>query len=355
MRDEHLFAVVMAGGSGTRFWPTSTRARPKQFLAVADERPMISETVARLEGLIDPERVLVVAAAEQEQLVRECLPDLRPENILLEPVGRNTAACVALAAFEIRRRDPQAVQVVLPADHVIRPTRSFQRTIVAAVAEARRDARLVTLGIVPDHAATGYGYIEQGERLAEHDGIEAHEVLRFVEKPDAERAAAFVASGRFRWNAGIFVWETPVILEAFQRHASDLHAALEDATDADSLARVYPGLPALPVDEAIMERAERCSVLGIDYTWSDVGSWPSLADVLAPDAQGNHVGGGERLVASDAQGCVVHGDGGLTALIGVRDLVVVRAGKTTLVCPRERAQEVKAIVARLDESDPERV
>jgi mannose-1-phosphate guanylyltransferase len=353
MRDEHLFAVIMAGGSGTRFWPASTRARPKQFLAVAGERPMISETVDRLAGLIDPERVLVVAGADQEGLVRECLPDLRRENILLEPIGRNTAACVALAAFEVRRRDPQAVQVVLPADHVIRPAESFRRTIVAAAAEARRDARLVTLGIVPDHAATGYGYIEQGELLADHDGIGAYAVLRFVEKPDAERAAAFVASGRFRWNAGIFVWETSVILEAFRRHAPAIHAALDGPGDAATLARVYPTLPSLPVDEAIMECSDRCSVLPIDYTWNDVGSWPSLADVLAQDADGNHVGGGERLIVEDAQGCVVHGDGGLTALIGVRDLVVVRSGRTTLVCPRSRAQEVRGIVARLAESDPD--
>ncbi|MDP6538991.1 MAG: sugar phosphate nucleotidyltransferase [Planctomycetota bacterium] len=353
MVDEHLFAVVMAGGSGTRFWPASTRSRPKQFLAVAGERPMITETVARLEGLVAPEHTLVVAGAEQAGLVRECLPDLDPANVLLEPVGRNTAACVALAAFEVERRDPAAAQVVLPADHVIRPAASFQRTITAAVAEARRDGRLVTLGIVPDHAATGYGYIEQGERLAEHDGIVAHEVLGFVEKPDAERAAAFLASGSYRWNAGIFVWETAAILDAFRRHAPTIHAALDGVTGVEALALAYEDLPALPVDEAIMERAERRSVLGIDYTWSDVGSWPSLADVLAQDADGNHVGGGERLVALDAQGCVVHGDGGLTALIGVSDLVVVRAGKTTLVCPRERAQEVKAIVARLAERDPE--
>jgi len=346
---EHLYAVIMAGGAGTRFWPASRRARPKQYLAVAGGESLIEETAARLEGLVPRENVLVVTAGAQAPLVRECLPSLPARNVLVEPAGRNTAACVALAAFEIARRDPEAVQCVLPADHVIRPARRFRRSLAAAVAEARRAHGLVTLGIVPDHAATGYGYIEQGAKIAEHDGIGVHAVERFVEKPDAQRAREFVASGRFRWNAGIFVWETGAILAAVREHAPAIHAVLERATTPAELERAYRELPSVPVDVAVMEKASNRSVLPIDYFWSDVGSWASLAEVLEADADGNCKSGGGELVAEGARGCVVYGEGGLTALIGVEDLVVVRAGDTTLVCPKDRAQDVRCIIARLEQ------
>lgn len=353
MTDEHLWAVILAGGTGTRFWPASRRARPKQFLAIAGGAPMLAETRARIAGLVPDERVLVVTAEEQAPLVRECLPALPAENLLAEPSARNTAGCVAWAAFEIERRDPDAVHCVLPADHVIRPADRFRASLVAAVAEARRGARLVTLGIRPTHPATGYGYIELGAELARHGEFAAHEVLRFVEKPALALAEQYLASGRFRWNAGIFVWRTRAILAAFAEHAPDIHAGLAGLPRGDALRSAYAALPSLPVDQAILERARERSVIPIEFAWSDVGSWPSLAEVLGPDADGNCASGGARLVAEDAHGCVVYGEGGIVALIGLRDLVVVHARGATLVCPKERAQEVRRIVARLEELGPE--
>lgn len=352
---DELWAVILAGGTGTRFWPASRRARPKQFLAIAGSDPLLAVTRARLAGLVPDERLLVVTAAEQADQVRECLPSLPPENLLAEPCARNTAASVALAAFEIARRAPHSVHAVLPADHVIRPAESFRASLAAAAAEARASHALVTLGIRPTHPATGYGYIELGERRASPAAAPVHDVLRFVEKPDETRARAFLESGRFRWNAGIFVWETEAILAAFATHAPAIHAALARELGPAELARAFAALPSIPVDKAILEHARERRVLPIDYFWSDVGSWPSLAEVLEPDEHGNCTSGGAELIAEDSHGCVVYGEGGLVALVGLSDLVVVQARGATLVCPKARAEEVRRIVARLAERHPEQL
>ena len=246
MRDEKLYAVIMAGGSGTRFWPASRRAMPKQFLPIAGGKSMIAETCARLEGLVPMSRTLVVTAGDLADQVRACLPDLPRENLLVEPVARNTAACVALAALEVARRDPDAVQLVLPADHVIEPAEEFRASLRAAADEALREGRLVALGVRPSFAAAGYGYIEVGDSLAEHSGYRAYDVTRFVEKPDEARAQQFVASGSFLWNAGIFIWSSAAVLEALRTHAADILAPLEEAGRADGLEEIYPKLRAAP-------------------------------------------------------------------------------------------------------------
>ena len=347
------WAVILAGGFGTRFWPASRRALPKQFLKIAGRRTMIAETAERLRGLVDPERVLVVTAAEHAKIVERNLRRLPPENVLAEPAGRNTAACVAWAALEIERREPGSVHVVLPSDHVIEPAREFRRVLGAAFDEARESGALLTLGIRPTSPATGYGYIEAGEVLGERRGAAVHRVVRFVEKPDRARAEQFLATGRFLWNAGIFVWATRAILDAFERHQPDLLRRIAAIGDAAAREREYPRLPSLPVDVAILEKADNVRVVPIAFSWSDVGSWTALPDVVAPDERGNVVAGGVRTLAEDARGCIVHGPRGeLVALIGVEDLVVVRAGKATLVCPRERAQDVKKIVERLGAEGP---
>jgi len=355
MDSPRLFAVVMAGGSGTRFWPASRRARPKQFLPVSGGRPMITETCARLEGLVTPERTLVVTAESQVALVREALPDLPPENVLAEPAARNTAAAVAFAATEVERRDVNALQVVLPADHVIRPTASFQRTLAAAAAEAGAGDVLVIFGVRPDHPATGYGYIESGATLATRDSIPVHAVERFVEKPDLARAREFLDSGRFLWNSGMFVWSTRSILAALERHAPEIHAGFRRIAGGEALESVYPGLPSLPIDVAVLEKAANVRMLPIDYAWSDVGSWAALPELHPRDASGNWpvLVGAARLIAEDSSGCLAYAEGDeIVALVGVQDLVVVRAGNATLVCSREHAQEVKRIVERLSRDDP---
>lgn len=350
------YAVVMAGGSGTRFWPASRRARPKQLLPIAGETPMLARTIARLDGLVPPERVLVVTSAELADGVAEAVPELPRENLVVEPEGRNTAPCVALAAFEVHRRDPDAVQIVLPADHVIRPEDRFRSALAAASVEARETGRLVTLGIRPTHPATGYGYIRSGDERDKRGAWPIRDVDAFVEKPDSARAAKFLESGDYLWNAGIFVWTTDAILTALREHARDIYDGLDGVTDPVDLAKAYGALEPRAIDVAVMERAANVSVLPVDFEWNDVGSWPSLADVVEPDATGNHESGGVRLVARDAEGCIVHGDAKtLVALVGVRDLVVVRSGDAVLVCPRDRAEEVKAIVARLEVEAPDQL
>jgi mannose-1-phosphate guanylyltransferase len=302
--------------------------------------------------------VLVVTAASQAALVRAALPALPPLNLLAEPLARNTAPAVALAACEVRRRAPRAVQVVLPADHVIQPAAAFRRTLAAAARAAAESDALLTLGIRPTFPATGYGYVEAGERLAEENGIPVHRVRRFVEKPDRARAAAFLAQGGFYWNAGIFVWSTDAILAALRAHAPEIAAALErlDPRFPAELESAYASLPSVPVDVAVLEKAASVRMLPIDYAWSDVGSWAALPDLGAPDARGHWtaLSGGARLVSTGSAGCVVYAEGReVVALVGVRDLVVVRAGNATLVCPREQAQDVKQIVAELQREAPE--
>jgi mannose-1-phosphate guanylyltransferase len=354
MVKEELWAVVMAGGSGTRFWPASRRARPKQFLPIAGDLSMIGATVQRLEGLIGADRILVVTSGDLAPLVSECLPMLCSENVLVEPVGRNTAPCVALAALEIERRAPDSVHVVLPADHVIAPPASFQASLVAAAEEARRARHLCTLGIRPTFPATGYGYIEAGDELACHGEFSAHHVERFVEKPDHARAEEFLTTGRYLWNAGIFVWETRTVIEAIRDHAPEILEPLEVAGSSTGLEEVYPQLPALPIDTAVMEQATNRSVLPISYAWSDVGAWNSLEDVAPRDDQGNSYAGGTQVVSLDSSDNLIYADAGeLVALIGVKDLIVVRSGDALLVCPKDRAQDVKDIVERLKKEGPE--
>ena len=343
------YAVILAGGFGTRFWPASRRKLPKQFLKIGGRKTMIAATAERVRGLVDPERILVVTAAEHADLVVKNLPKLPRENVLAEPVGRNTAACVAWAALEIERREPRSVQVVLPSDHVIQPVGEFRRLLAAACAEAAESAALLTLGIRPTSPATGYGYIETGDRLHERGGFPVDAVSRFVEKPDRARAEQFLRSGRFLWNAGIFVWSPAAILAALREHQPDLLERVAAIGDDAARAREYPRLPALPVDVAILEKAGNVRVMPIAFTWSDVGSWTALPEVLPGDEQANVVAGDVQALAEGARRCIVYGArGDLVALIGVEDLVVVRAGKATLVCPRDRAQDVKLIVARLE-------
>jgi mannose-1-phosphate guanylyltransferase len=346
--NQELFAVIMAGGSGTRFWPASRRLRPKQLLPIAGDEALLVQTVRRLAGAVALEQTLIVTGADQAAAVRALLPELPRENVLAEPGPRNTGPCIALAAEEIARRAPQSVQVVLPADHVIHPAAAFQSALRAAAAEARESGALVTLGIRPTFAATGYGYVELGQALPARAGHAVHAVARFVEKPDAVRAREFLAGGRHLWNGGIFVWRTDAIRAALRERLPEVARALAGPPRGAALVSAYAGLPSISIDYGVLERARDVRTVPIDFTWSDVGSWAALPGVLPADAAGNFRTGGVELVAEDSSGNVVYGEPDtLTALVGVRDLVVVRSGECVLVCPRERAEEVKRIVERL--------
>ncbi len=349
-----LYAVILAGGSGTRFWPASREARPKQFLPVSGGQAMIRETFARLDGLIPAENTLIVTAAHQADLVYEALPEIPRENVICEPSARNTAAAIALAAHTLQQRAPQSIQVVLAADHVIEPAEEFRRSLKAAASQAEQRNCLITFGIKPTFPATGYGYIEADGQVGSIQDIPVFAVERFVEKPDATRAAEFVESKRFWWNSGMFVWSTESILQALEKHCSEIKKGLKRLRKGIALEKVYEDLPKLPIDVAVMERADNVRMMPIEYRWSDVGSWDALRDLSEPDRDGNWsaLADGAELITEDASGCIAYAEGEhLVALIGVKDLVVVHAGNATLVCPRERAQEVKRIAERLKEGD----
>ena len=353
---EHLYAVIMAGGTGTRFWPASRRSRPKQFLAIGADSPLLAITAKRLEGLVPPERILVVTGADHAELVREVCPQIPPENVLAEPTGRNTLPCVAWASAELLRRDPDSIHVVLPADHVVEPAEEFRACLRAAAhAASAATGSLFTLGVTPTHPATGFGYIHAGESLDAVDGKRILRVKSFVEKPPLAKAEAFLREGGYFWYSGMFVWSGKAIAAALREHAPETWTAVEHA-DAAAVRKLYPRLPSQSVDTGLMELWKDVRVLPISFGWSDVGAWTALPEVLPQDAAGNTASGGAQLLAEDSTGCVAHGEAGeLITLLGVHDLVVVHAGGTTLVCPKDRAQEVRLLVERCKREAPEKL
>jgi mannose-1-phosphate guanylyltransferase len=334
----------MAGGSGTRFWPRSRARRPKQLLPIVGRRSLLADTLARIRPLIPPSHTYVVTTASHAAAVRREASGLRRTQVLVEPVGRNTAAAIALAALRVAAHEPAAVMVVLPADHVIGDGAAFRATLARAIETAVESDRLVTLGIAPTHPETGYGYIQVGERLA--DGV--HVVTRFLEKPDRERAAALIAGGDVLWNSGIFVWRVARILEELRRWVPEVIGPLEVACRRGTpaaLARAYRGLPAVSIDTGVLERADRLAVVRAALPWNDVGSWAAVADLWRDGTSPNAVRG--TAVMLDSRGCVVDAGARLVALLGVDDLIVVDTPDAVLVCPKARAQDVKLLVDEL--------
>lgn len=355
------YAVIMAGGGGTRLWPLSRQAHPKQMLELFGDQSLFQIAVNRLEGLFPLERILVVTVEEQAAALKEECPDLPEGNFLLEPAPRGTASVVGLAATVLARRDPEAVMAVLTADHFIPNVDRFQ-AILKDAREVAADGHLVTLGIEPTYPASGYGYIRIGSPLEGYAGIDAHEVVRFVEKPDRERAREMVSGGDHAWNSGMFVWRVDRILEEIDRQMpaladglEEIAAALDTPQREETLARVWKGLEKETVDYGIMEGARNVAVLPAQgLGWSDVGSWDSIFELLPEDEHGNVVVRGEHL-GIDSRGLLVY-DGRnheLVVTIGLEDVVVVDTGDVLLVCRRDRAQEVRTVVRELDDSEHE--
>lgn len=347
------YAVIMAGGSGTRFWPASRAATPKQLVRIVADDTMIQATVARLQPLIPADRVLVVTTALLAEETRRQLPMLRPEQVIAEPVGRDTAACTALAALVVERLAPGATMIMLPADQVIRPADAFQRALAAGVAAAAH-GRLVTYGIVPRHPATGYGYLELGGALPAEGGVRVSRVSRFVEKPDLERAKQYLAAGTFRWNSGIFTWRTDVVLRELAAHCAWLIDALRPVAasygtpgfDA-ALAAAYGPLRKVSIDYALMEHARDVAAVEGDFAWDDVGSWDALPAHLPADAAGVIARG--EAVAVGCRDCLVVSEPGapLVAAANCTGLTVVATRDAVLVVPRGEGQAVKQVVDEL--------
>lgn len=350
----------MAGGAGTRFWPLSTESRPKQFLSLFGQRSLLQLSHDRVAGLVPPERILVLTNQRFVPLVRQQLPELPQQNIIGEPMRRDTAAAVALAALLARHRFGNPVMAVLTADHLIEPVELFQRTLISAArAAAADDGVLYTFGIQPTYPATGYGYLERGEAVpgAGGDGVSHYALARFQEKPPRELAEKYLTSGRFYWNSGMFVWQNAAILAELQRQLPGHLAALEPALAhdrgpgwAEALERAFEPLQKESIDFGVMEKAERVRCVASTFEWSDVGGWLALEPFLAHDEAGNAHRGGLRGHGAAGNITFCEDEQEVVALVGVRDLVVVRTGRTTLVTDKRNAEAVKALVAKLDPS-----
>jgi len=350
------YAVILAGGVGERLWPKSRLARPKHLQPIIGERTMIQQTVDRLEGLVPPERICVVTAKEQRALVLEQLPQLESGNVFGEPVGRNTAPAIALAAAALSTRDANATMIVLSADHVVRDLDVYRRTLADCCTAAEAKDGLVTIGIVPTGPETGYGYIHRGTDAKIGCETEIYSVESFVEKPDEQTAEKYVASGEYYWNSGMFVWTVSAICTAFERYMPELYTGLVEMRDAmgtpgqdEVFRRVYESLRPEAIDTGIMERADNVYTAAGEFFWDDVGSWVSLANHVEADEAGNVVVGPFEQI--DARHCIISGDGTLIAAIGVSGLVVVKTEDALLVCARDRAQDVKRLVAKLKARD----
>lgn len=341
----NVHAVILAGGKGTRFWPKSRARRPKQLLPIVSDRTMVQETVERLAPLVAPERVWIVTGADHADELREQLPDVPADQIVIEPCGRNTAPAIGLAAGLIARSDPQATMIVLPADHHIRYPDRFRDALAESVELASSGALLVTIGIEPNAPETGYGYIERGDEISGG----RHRVERFTEKPDRARAEEFLASGRFLWNSGIFVWRVSAIRAALAKHLAATLARIDAVIgswgNAARFAEEYAAIQDQSIDYGVLEKADNVAVVGGDFGWDDIGSWTALLRLGPADASGNVVRG--RVLSLSSSGNLVSTDKRLIALVGVEGLVVIDTDDAILVCSADRVQDVKAIVDEL--------
>ncbi len=351
---QNAYAIIMAGGKGERFWPLSTSRRPKQLLALAGGKPLILQAVDRLEGIVPPRRVLIVTNQSLVAPIREMLGEGSPVGVLGEPVGRDTAAAIAAGAAWIRRRDPHAVFCVLTADHIIGDLPVFRDTLKRGLELCAVNDVLMTIGISPSEASSAYGYIEAGDLWKKSGSIEFFHARRFVEKPDSATAKGYLATGRYAWNSGMFVWSLRSIQKAFAEFRpvlaekiNDWSACSDDAEFQAALERDFPTLEKISIDYAVMEKARNIVVCKGTFSWDDVGSWPALEAHLPKDGEGN-ASAGDVEVMDSARNIVVS-EGRLTALVGVKDLVVVQADGVTLVCDKSRSQEIKALLAKLRE------
>jgi mannose-1-phosphate guanylyltransferase len=348
---EKTFALILAGGSGERFWPLSRQARPKQLLNLFGDKALIEETLDRLEGLVPRENILILTNEVQEKAVRDLLPDLPAENIVAEPAKRDTAPAIALAAGWVAARDPEAVMMVLPADHLIKDVEAFQGDLTTAVEAARQPGAIVTIGIKPTWACPGYGYIEYDPDTA---ATQAMPVKSFREKPSAETAEDYLRRGNFRWNAGMFFYRTATIIEELSRQTEDLggfaEKVAEKGRDPQQLRELlgddFPNLTKISIDFAVMEGARKVLMVESHFDWDDIGGWMSVARYLKEDDAGNRLK--SALTALDSQDNVVYNTtGSRVALLGVHDMIIIQTDDALLVCNRHEAEKIKKLVAEL--------
>ena len=354
-------AVIMAGGAGERFWPLSRRHRPKQLLRLAGRQTMLEDSVERIVGLTGPENLYIATGTDQAPLVERALPQLPPANIIREPLGRDTSACLALALAHMTRRGGDPTMAVVTADHCIGRPERFHADVLAAFEQAEGADVLVTFGVQPTRPETGFGYIELDDKVGEREGSEIFNVRRFREKPNLETARTFLAAGNFLWNSGMFVWRCSVLRKAMMdsapylvRASEEMARALGQPDEQDRLTRIFERLPKISIDFAVMERAHNVRCVRATFDWDDIGTWAALARLHSTDADDNLILA--RAVTLDTARSIIYSGGGpadenmpLIATVGVEDLVIVVAEDAILVCHRDHAQRIKELMQKLRE------
>lgn len=342
----------MAGGSGTRFWPRSKSVRPKQYLNIFGSGSLLQETIGRFATFTEKENIYIVSSATQSEVLEKQASMLPKENLIYEPVGRNTLPCIGLAAMYAEKENPDGIMVVSPSDHLIQNNELFKNTVLTAVEIADKRNGIVTIGITPTYPATGYGYVQTAEDITDKGNIRQFKVERFVEKPNEEVASGYLKQGGFFWNSGLFVFKVSVFLEAVQKFAPALYADLRKIQAdfgkpeySQTLDTIYRAVESISVDYGIMEHADNIYLVEGNFDWNDLGSWESVYLTDKKDKNGN-AGAGEAILL-DTQNSFVYSDEGLIAVVGLEDVIVVKDGNTTLVCRRDKAEDVKKIVEQL--------
>jgi mannose-1-phosphate guanylyltransferase len=350
---EHINCIIMAGGKGERFWPLSTPGLPKPFIKLFGERSMVQMTMDRVRDFVPLDRTFVVLGAEHLSAARDQLPILPDEQFIIEPEGRDTAACIGLAAAILKAKDPEAVMVVLPADHYIPDGSAFIRTLLRAIEWSQKGEFLVTIGVPPTRPEKGYGYIHAG--LGTSTDPRCFRVDRFVEKPEEEKAIRYLAEGGYFWNSGIFVWKASVVLKGLERHMPGLSEGLSAigpalaAGEAGEMERIFAGFEEKSIDYGLMEKADNVLMVTADFAWDDVGTWGSLRRVMNVDGQGNYAAG--RIVSVDTEDCVIYGEDIPIGTIGISSLIVVASHQGVLVCDLGRDQEIRGIARALEDEE----
>ena len=349
-----LYAVIMAGGRGERFWPLSTRSLPKPFIPLLGTTSLLQDTVARIQPLVPHERILISIGAEHFDIARQQLPELPEENFLVEPVGRDTSACIGFCALHLEKRDEDAVMLALPADHYIADGAAYRETIQKGV-DSLEGASGVVFGITPTRPETGYGYILAEKHAAGIAGGAALPVTRFVEKPDSATAEQYLADGNYYWNSGMFLWRNQTLLDLFEKFMPETCAGLArlrpfigKVSAREEIATIFSSLPRISIDFGIMEKTEGLRLVPAEFGWDDIGSWASLGRALTPDAKGNIIQG--SAAALDTRNCVIYAQSDMIATYGVSDLIVVQAYGKVLICSRDKAADLKKLVATMSES-----
>jgi len=345
MNDRYI--VIMAGGRGERFWPKSRLKKPKHLISVVGKEPMLLQTINRLKAVVPKENLFIITNKEQREAVIELCCDLAVSQIIAEPIGRDTAAAVGLAKVLVKQKNPKGVFAVLPADHVINDVENLEKCLSAGFEIALKEDVLVTIGIPPTEPSTAYGYIKKG---AVKDIF--YKVEKFVEKPDYETAKKYLATGDFFWNAGMFVWSVKSLDAALKKHCHDLWlglTALEASPYLEAaLETLYVQLPKISIDYALLEKADNVVTIPATFDWDDVGEWPAIARHSNVDSQ-NNVIVGDAVITESQGNIIVNEDGHLTALIGVEDLIVVHTKDATLICHKDKAQDIKKLLKKVSE------